>query len=93
MISHEGFEGLDPLPFSPALSLLKGNTFSWDAQNGSIASTNSSALSTPATVTIINSVAPSLPAVAQQTFVISPVTLSTVSGAVCPKTIRVDQRN
>lgn len=64
--------------------LTSGNSFSWEAQPATAASPiahSTGTASTPATVTIINSVAPSLPVTATQpqTFVISPVTLSAIS--------------
>lgn len=74
-----------PLQQSAVLTqlLTSGNGFSWEAQaaGGSPSANNTGGTSSPPTVTIINSVAPSLPAtVAQpQTFVISPVTLSQIS--------------
>ncbi|KAH6934505.1 hypothetical protein HPB50_024731 [Hyalomma asiaticum] len=74
-----------PLQQSAVLTqlLTSGNGFSWEAQaaGGSPSTNNTGGTSSPPTVTIINSVAPSLPAtVAQpQTFVISPVTLSQIS--------------
>ncbi|KAH9383808.1 hypothetical protein HPB48_025578 [Haemaphysalis longicornis] len=57
--------------------LTSGNSFSWEAQPATAASPiahSTGTASTPATVTIINSVAPSLPVTATQpqTFVISP---------------------
>lgn len=74
-----------PLQQSAVLTqlLTSGNGFSWEAQaaGGSPAANSTGGAPSPPTVTIINSVAPSLPAtVAQpQTFVISPVTLSQIS--------------
>ncbi|KAH7955484.1 hypothetical protein HPB52_001034 [Rhipicephalus sanguineus] len=74
-----------PLQQSAVLTqlLTSGNGFSWEAQaaGGSPTANSTGGAPSPPTVTIINSVAPSLPAtVAQpQTFVISPVTLSQIS--------------
>ncbi|XP_075540645.1 MLX interacting protein mondo isoform X2 [Dermacentor variabilis] len=74
-----------PLQQSAVLTqlLTSGNGFSWEAQaaGGSPTANSTGGSPNPSTVTIINSVAPSLPAtVAQpQTFVISPVTLSQIS--------------
>lgn len=74
-----------PLQPSTVLTqlLTSGNGFSWEAQAaGESPSVSSAAGASPsATVTIINSVASSLPATAAQpqTFVISPVTLSAIS--------------
>ncbi|XP_065283453.1 carbohydrate-responsive element-binding protein [Dermacentor albipictus] len=74
-----------PLQQSAVLTqlLTSGNGFSWEAQaaGGSPTANSTGGSPSPSTVTIINSVAPSLPAtVAQpQTFVISPVTLSQIS--------------
>ncbi|KAL3227781.1 hypothetical protein MRX96_003741 [Rhipicephalus microplus] len=74
-----------PLQQSAVLTqlLASGNGFSWEAQaaGGSNTPNSTGGAPSPPTVTIINSVAPSLPAtVAQpQAFVISPVTLSQIS--------------